>query len=127
MDLRLSLLQNIKQLLHDYRELCPQSTVFSELHYLEEHIIKFVPKLKIGPGMMGEHGDESIYHQFNLRRNRFSSSPEAAARSYHRLGEHHLTDCHSASEPARKSKERLESGRFGIDDSPWNDCVQFFF
>ena len=69
----LALLPNIKQFLYDYRELCPQSTVFSELHYLEEHIVKFVPKWKIGPCMMGGHGGESIYHQFNLLRNRFSS------------------------------------------------------
>ena len=27
----------------------------------------------------------------------------------------------------KKSKERLESGQFRIDDSPWQDCVQFFF
>ena len=73
MGVRLGLLPNIKQFLHDYRELCPQSTVFSELHHLEEHIVNFVPKWKIGPCMMGEHGGESIYHQFNLLGNRFSS------------------------------------------------------
>ena len=105
----------------------PQSTVFSELHYLEEHIVKFVPKWKVGPGMMGEHGGESIYHQFNLLRNRFSSILEAASRSFHTIEEHHLTDCHSAPEPARKIKERLERGQFRIDDSPWHDCFQFFF
>ena len=26
-----------------------------------------------------------------------------------------------------KSKERLERGQFRTDDSPWHDCVQFFF
>ena len=111
MGVRLALLPNIKQFLNDYSELCPQSTVVSELHYLEEHIVKFVPKWKIGPGMMGEHGGESIYDQFNLLRNRFSSIPEAASRSYHTLEEHYLTvhpDCPSAPEPARKSNERLE-------------------
>ena len=59
--------------------------------------------------MMGEHGDESIYHQFNLLRNRFSSIPEASSRSYHTLEEHHLTvhpDCPSAPEPARKKKTK---------------------
>ena len=109
MAVRLALLPSIKQFLYDYRELCPQSTVFSELHYLEEHIVKFVPKWKIGPGMMGEHGGESIYHQFNLLRNRFSGIPEAASRSYHTLEEHHLTvypDCPSAPEPARKKQRK---------------------
>ena len=106
MGVRLALLPSIKQFLHDYRELCPQSTVFSELHYLEKHIVKFVPKWKVSPGMMGEHGGESIYHQFNLLRNRFSSIPEAASRSYHTLEEHHLTDCHSAPQPARKTQRK---------------------
>ena len=102
MGVRLALLPSIKQFLLDYRELCPQSTVFSELHYLEEHIVKLVPKWKIGPCLMGEHGGESLYHQFNLLRNHFSSIPEAASRSYHTLEGHHLmTDCHSVPEPAR--------------------------
>ena len=81
MDVRLALLPSIKQFLYDYSELCPQSTVFSELHYLEEHIVKFVPKWKIGPGMMGKHGGESIY-------------------------QHHLADRHSAPEPARKKQRK---------------------
>ena len=128
MGVRLALLPNIKQFLFDYSELCPQSTVFSELHYLEEHIVKFVPKWKVGPGMMGEHGGESIYHQFNLLRNRFSSIPEAPSQFYHTLEEHHLTECviQLLSQP-ENSKERLESGQFRIDDSPWHDFVQFFF
>ena len=59
--------------------------------------------------MMGEHGGESIYHQFNLLRNHFSSLPEAASRSYHALEEYHLADRHSAPEPARKkAKEGLK-------------------
>ena len=92
MGVRLALLPSIKQFLYDYLELCPQSTVFSELQYLEEHLVMFVPKWKISPGMMGEHGGESIYHQVNLLRNRFSSIPEAASRSYHTLEEHHQAD-----------------------------------
>ena len=78
MGVRLALLPSIKQFLHDYRELCPQSTVFSELHYLEEHIVKFVPKWKVGPGMMGEHSSGSIYNQFNLLR-----TASAASRKQH--------------------------------------------
>ena len=42
---------------------------------------------------------------FTLR-NRFSSIPEAASRSYHTLEEHHLTDCHLATEPARKKAKK---------------------
>ena len=107
MGVRHALLLNIKQFLHDYRKLCPQSTVFSKLHYLEEHIVKFVPKWKVGPGMMGEHGGESIYHQFNLLRNRFSSIPEAASRSIlSHTRRAHLTDCHSVPEPARKKAKK---------------------
>ena len=110
MGVHLALLSSIKQYLYDYRELCPRSTVFSELHHLEEHIVKFVPKWKVAPGMIGEHDGESIYNQFNLLRNRFSSIPEAASRSYHTLEEHYLTvhpDCPSAPEPARKKQRQV--------------------
>ena len=109
MGVRLALLPKIKQFLYDYCELCPQSTVFSELHYLEEHIVKLVPKWKVGPSMMGEHGGESIYHQFNLLRNRFSSNPEASSQSYHTLEDHHLTvhpHCPSAPQPAGKKQRK---------------------
>ena len=56
--------------------------------------------------MMGEHGGESIYHQFNLLGNHFSSIPEASSRSYHALEEHYLADCRSAPEPARKKAKK---------------------
>ena len=101
MGVRLALLPKIKQFLHDYRELCPQSTVFSELHYLEGRHVEH--------GSMGEHGGEIIYHLFNLLRNRFSSIPEAESRSYHTLEEHHQTvypDCPSAPEQSRKKAKK---------------------
>ena len=111
--------------LYDYRELCPQSTVFSELHYLEEHIVKFVPKWKVGPGMMEEHGGESIYHQFNLLRNRCSS---ISLLSHARRA---LTDSASrlsfSSWASQKKQRKAWKNQFRIDDSPWHDCVQFFF
>ncbi len=35
------------------------------MHFLEEHVVPWVRKWEIAPGMMGEQGAESVHAQFN--------------------------------------------------------------
>ena len=92
----------------DYRRLCPDASVFPKLHYLEDHVVQFIRRWKVGPGTMGEHGGESIHHQFNKLTQRFSSIPHPATRCYHTLKEH-LTAVNpslpAAPQPARKKRK----------------------
>ena len=56
---------DISDFMASFRRLCPEESVFPKLHYLEDHLVSFIRKWLVGPGMMGEHGGESIHHLFN--------------------------------------------------------------
>ena len=82
---------NITSFMTSYRALCPSDSVFPKLHYMEDHLVNFVRKWLVGPGMMGEHGGESIHHVFNKLGERYSSMPLASTRLRHTLRQHLLT------------------------------------
>lgn len=48
-----------------YRDSFPRATVTPKLHMLENHVIPFLSKWKVGFGFMGEQGAESIHARFN--------------------------------------------------------------
>ena len=101
--------RDVTQFLADYRELCPTSSIFPKLHSLEDHVVSFVRKWKVGPGMMGEHGAESIHHLFNKLGERYCGMMRSAAtRLSHTLKQHLLEanpDMPSPPEPARKKRK----------------------
>ena len=74
-----------------YRQLCPGESIFPKMHYLEEHLIQFMRRWHVGPGMMGEHGGESIHHIFNRLGERYSSIPRNSTRLLHTLRQHLLS------------------------------------
>ena len=47
-----------------YRQEFPTATVTHELHMLEEHIVPWLKKWKVGFGLVGEEGAESIHAHF---------------------------------------------------------------
>ena len=47
---------------------CPNGTIPSKLHMLEDHATDFVEKYKTGFGIYGEEGGESIHNEFNQLR-----------------------------------------------------------
>ena len=92
----------------DYRELCPSSTIFPKLHYLEEHVVDFIQRWKVGPGMMGEHGGESMHCLFSALQVRFASTPDVVMRYQNMLKQHLVSvnpNLPAAPEPARKKKK----------------------
>jgi len=44
-----------------YRETFPKATVLPKMHLLEEHMVPWNRKWKLGFGIMGEQGAESIH------------------------------------------------------------------
>ena len=47
------------------REHFPEINISPKLHMLEEHMIPFISKWKVGCGFFGEQGGESIHAAFN--------------------------------------------------------------
>ena len=79
---------DISDFMASFRRLCPEESVFPKLHYLEDHLVSFIRKWHVGPGMIGEHGGESIHHLFNKLAERYSSMPHAHSRLKHTLRQH---------------------------------------
>ena len=52
-----------------YREEFPHSTVLPKMHIMEEHVVPWVKRWRLGSGLMGEQGAESIHaHLMKLER-----------------------------------------------------------
>ena len=89
-----------------YRALSPSQPVFPKLHHLEDHVVPFIRKWRAGPGLLGEHGEESVHAQFNNLSRRYAAIPDAVQRLQQILKLH----CLRAS-PATKDAPKPPSRR----------------
>ncbi len=48
-----------------YRSSFPHATITPKLHMVEDHIVDFIRRWRVGLGMLGEQGAESIHARFN--------------------------------------------------------------
>ncbi len=48
-----------------YRHQFPHATVIPKMHMLESHVVEWLREWKVGLGLMGEQGAESIHNYFN--------------------------------------------------------------
>ena len=80
---------DVKTFMDAYRTELPDSSVFPKLHYLEDHIVPFTRQWRVGPGILGEHGGESIHRLFNQLLRQFGSMPLATTRLV-QVMKHHL-------------------------------------
>ena len=59
--------KDIEAFMAHYRKSFPDATVLPKMHILEDHVIPWVRQKKIGSGLMGEQGAESIHsHIYKL-------------------------------------------------------------
>ena len=73
-----------------YRQTFPDSSVLPKMHFLEEHVVPWIRKWKIGFGFMGEQGAESIHAYFNGLVARYKSVPDPVKRMECTMREHFL-------------------------------------
>ena len=88
-----------------YRQLTPAQPVFPKLHYLEDHILPFIKRWRVGPGLLGEHGGESVHALFNQLHSRYSSIPDVPTRLLHMM-KFHCLQANPATKEAPKPKPR---------------------
>ena len=62
--------------------------VTPKLHMLENHVIPFLERVKIGLGFLGEQGAESIHARFNSLRRSYVTIPNRVNRLEAILKEH---------------------------------------
>lgn len=81
---------NIKDLMAYIRSTFPKTSITPKLHMLEEHVVDFVKKWKMGLGLYGEQGGESIHPEFNSLKATYASVRPHQARVKVMLEQHHL-------------------------------------
>lgn len=83
----------IDNFLSFYRDAFPHATITPKLHMLEDHIVPFLKKWKVGFGFLGEQGAESIHARFNAIRKNFTNMPNRVTRLQAILNEHLTQVC----------------------------------
>lgn len=71
-----------------YRDSFPHATVLPKMHMMEDHLVPFLRKWKVGLGFLGEQGAESIHARFNSIKRNYSNMPNSAQRLKSVVTEH---------------------------------------
>ena len=69
----LSIGTHITMFMAFYREHFPHSTVIPKMHMLEKRVVDWLGEWKLGLGLMGEQGAESIHAYFNNLKRSYSN------------------------------------------------------
>ena len=51
--------------MHYYRDVFPEASIKPKLHILEDHMVNFLRNCRVGSGLLGEQGAESIHKVYN--------------------------------------------------------------
>ena len=68
----------------------PDESITPKLHLLEDHVLEFISRWKIGLGMYGEQGAESIHPEFNELRKIHCGIPSDIERIKTIFEQHHM-------------------------------------
>ena len=72
------------------REKWPTSSITPKLHMLEDHVVTFIKKWKVGLGLYNEQGGESIHAEFNNIHRMFCRMKPNSRRLLSMLKEHYV-------------------------------------
>ena len=73
-----------------YREEFPHATVTPKLHILEDHMVPWLQRWKVGFGLLDEQGAESIHAKFNTLKDNFRTIPDKLNRLQQLMKAHYL-------------------------------------
>ena len=84
----------------------PQESIIPKLHILEDHVVEFIRRWKVGFGFYGEQGGESIHQEFNRMIDRYSTIKNPVDRVRYTMNQHLLTACPKTQEVKPVVKKR---------------------
>lgn len=84
---------NIKDFMGFYRETFPQASILPKMHMLEAHVVPWLEKYRVGLGLMGEQGAESIHAAINSIKKAYTNIPDRVSNLQCILREHHRQVC----------------------------------
>ena len=85
----------------------PTATVLPKMHFLESHVVPWLRKWKVGFGLMGEQGAESIHKYFNTLGRTYRGIPDRVKMLEHTMREHllHIAPANIEAKPKIKRKK----------------------
>ncbi len=89
----LSVESDIDKFLSYYRSSFPHATVTPKMHLIEDHVVDFIRLWRVGLGMLGEQGAESIHTRFNQLERTYASMRNGVERLQSMVTEHHRQVC----------------------------------
>ena len=81
--------RKIEEFMAYYRSTFPDTSITPKLHMLEDHILPFLEKWRVGFGLMGEQGAESIHTAFNQLNQVYANIHNGVDRLHYIMVEHH--------------------------------------
>ena len=89
-----------------YRKTFPTATFIPKLHMMEDHVIPWIKNWKVGCGIMGEQGGESLHASFNYTEHAYNNMRDRVERLRVLLRNHLLKVL-----PTNTSLDYLEKGK----------------
>lgn len=89
-----------------YRESFPDASVLPKMHILEDHVVPWLKEHRVGLGLMGEQGAESIHASINGIKRAYSSIRDRIKNLLSVLEEHHRHVCPSLISQQPEIKKR---------------------
>ena len=87
--------------MHFYRHNFPAASVTPKLHLLEDHVSEFLGKWRVGFGMTGEQGAESIHAAYNNLKRVYANVHDREEQLRLVTQEHHRRVCPLLQRPTK--------------------------
>ena len=84
---------DIDKFLQYYRSSFPSATVTPKMHMMEDHVVQCLRLWRVGLGMLGEQGAESIHSRFNQLERTYANMANGVQRLKSMVMEHHRQIC----------------------------------
>ena len=84
---------NIEEFLQFFRSTFPSATISPKLHLMEDYIVPFIRRWRVGFGLMEEQGAESIHTVYNHLKRRYATIQSKQKHLFHITLEHHRKNC----------------------------------
>ena len=100
---------DIDEFLKFYRHTFPNSSITPKIHMLEDHVVPFIRKWRVGLGMLNEQGAESIHARFNTLQRTYGSMQNKVERLKCTVKEHFRQICPDNLSRMPSAKRRKQS------------------
>ena len=99
---------NISEFLGHYRKSFPNASILPKMHIMEDHVVQWLRRWKIGAGLTGEQGAESIHAHLNRLDTQFNGIVNPIHRLKYIIKEHNIESlpCLNSLQPLPKKKPK---------------------